>query len=84
MMDIKEVLLRWFMRFLIKRTSGGTIKRAIKSTKELAEKLHKPITKKFKKRKVIHNIWTILIDNIRGADLSIMQSKNKFDKGISF
>ena len=61
MMDIKGVLLQWFINFLIKKTSGGAAtlvnKSAAKneniSNKELAEELHKTIIKKFKKRKVI-------------------------------
>ena len=37
MPDVKEVLLE-------KKTSGGTVKNENISNKELAEKLHKPIT----------------------------------------
>ena len=45
-----------------KKTSGGTVnKELIISNKELTEELHKPIIRKFKKRKVqsrfIDNIW---------------------------
>ena len=36
------------------------------SNKELAEELHKPIFRKFKKRKV----YSSFIDNIWGADLT--------------
>ena len=50
------------------------------SKKELAEKLHKPIIKKFEKRKV----QSPFIENIWGADLADMQLISKFDKGISF
>ena len=50
------------------------------SNKEIAEELHKPIIKKFKKRKVhlsfIYKIW--------GADLSDMQLIVKFYKVIRF
>ena len=42
MMDIKQVLLQWFINFLIKETSGSGIKNEIISNKELAEELHKP------------------------------------------
>ena len=38
--------------FFDKKTSGSGIKNENISNKELAEKLHKPIIKKFKKRKV--------------------------------
>ena len=37
MADLKEVLLE-------KKTSGGTVKNENVSNKELAEKLHKPVT----------------------------------------
>ena len=50
------------------------------SKKELAEKLHKPIIKKFEKRKV----QSPFIENIWGADLADMQLISKFNKGISF
>ena len=47
------------------------------SNKELAEQLHEPIIKKFKKGKV----QSPFIDNIWGADLAGMQLISKFDKG---
>ena len=47
------------------------------SNKELAEKLYKPIIKKFKKRKV-HSSF---IDNIWDADLADMQLISNFNKG---
>ena len=50
------------------------------SNQELAEELHKPITKKIEKRKV-HSSF---IDNILGADLANMQLISKFNKGIRF
>ena len=46
MMDIKEVLLQWFIDFLIKKTAGGTIKNEIKQNEQFAEEPQKPITKK--------------------------------------
>ena len=39
-------------KFLDKKTSGGAIKNENMSNKELAEELHKPIIKKFNKRKL--------------------------------
>ena len=39
-------------KFLIKKTSGSSIKNENISDKELAEELHKPIIRKFYKRKV--------------------------------
>ena len=51
-MDIREVLFQWFIIFLIKRQiSGGGIKSENMSNTELAEELHKPVIRKFKKEK---------------------------------
>ena len=71
-----------------KKSSGGAAtlanKSAVKnentSNKELAEELHKPIIRKFNKRKV-H--WPFL-DNIWGACLTDMKLISKFDKGFRF
>ena len=46
----------------------------------LANKLHKPIIRKFKKRKV----YSGFKDNIWGADLADMQLISKFNKGFRF
>ena len=48
--------------------------------KESAAKLHKPIIRKFQKRK-IHSSF---IDNIWGADLVDMELISKLNKGIRF
>ena len=47
---------------------------------QLAEELHKPIIKKFKKTK----LQSPFIDNIWGADLADMQLISKFNKEIRF
>ena len=47
---------------------------------QLPEKLHKPIIKKFEKRKV----YAAFKDNIWGADLADMQLLSKYNKGIRF
>ena len=47
---------------------------------KLAEELHKPIIRKFKKRKV----YSGFKDNIWGADLADMQLISKFNKGFRF
>ena len=65
MLDINAYLLRQPINFLIKKTSGSGIENI--PNKELAEELHKPIIRKFNKRKV-HSPF---IDNIWGADLAI-------------
>ena len=51
-----------------------------KQNLQLAEELHKPIIRKFKKRKV----YAGLKDNIWGADLADMQLISKFNKGFRF
>ena len=51
-----------------KKTSGRGIKNENNSNKESAEKLHKPINRKFEKIKV-HSSF---IDNIGGTDLANM------------
>ena len=59
-----------------KKASGGTVKNKIISNNELAEGLHKPIIKKFEKRKV-HSLF---VGNIWGADLADMELISKFNK----
>ena len=46
----------------------------------LAEELHKPIIRNFKKRKV----YSGFKDNIWGVDLADMQSLSKYNKGIKY
>ena len=77
-MDIKEVLLLWSIKFLIKKTSGKGIKNENISNKELAEELYKTFFKKVMKRKLP------FIDNIWGADLANMQLIFKVNKGFRF
>ena len=60
--------------------SGSGVKSEIMSNQELAEELHKPIIRKFEKRKV-HSPF---IDNICGAGLANMQLINKLNRGIRF
>ena len=50
------------------------------SDQQLAEELHKPIIRKFKRRRV-HSTF---IDNIWGADLEDMQLISKFNNGFRF
>ena len=52
----------------------------IKQHLQLAEELHKPIVRKFKKRKV----YSGFRDNIWGADLPDMQLISKFNKEFRF
>ena len=64
-------------RFLI-----NTKKKALSNdwSQQLADELHKPITKNFSKRKVISNG----IDKIWTADLVEMQKFSKWNKGIKY
>ena len=80
MMDIKEVLLQWFINFLIKKTSGSGIKNENICNKELAEELRKAIIRKFSKGKV-HSPF---INNIWGTDLADMTLISKFNIGFRF
>ena len=75
-------------KFFNKKTPGGVIKNEIKQNvrpldlamQQLAEESHKPIIRKFKKRKV----YSSFKDNIWGADLADMQLMSKFNKGFRF
>ena len=74
-------------KFFDKKTSGGGIKSMPQNKRplnlamqQLAEELHKPIIRKFKKRKV----YSTFKDHIRGADLADMQVKSNFNKGLRF
>ena len=78
-MDIKEVLLLWFISFLIKKSEGSGIINN-KENIQLADELHKPIIRKFEKRKV----YSSFRDTIWGADLTGMQLISKFNKGFRF
>ena len=80
MMDINKELLHLVYKRFHKKTSGGAIKNEIISNKELAEELHKPITRKFEKRK-IHSSF---VDNIWGAALAAIKLLSKFNKEICF
>ena len=78
-MDINKDWLLWFIKFLIKKTSGSGIKFTLQN-EQLAEELHKPIIRKLKKRKV----YSAFKENNRGADLADMQLINKFNKEFRF
>ena len=66
-------------KFFDKKTAGSGIK-SMPQNEQLAEELHQPIIRKFKKRKVYssfkYNIW--------GADLADIQLIIKFNKGLRF
>ena len=61
-------------KFFDKKSSGSDI--ANEPNYQLANELHKPIIRKFKKRKV----YSSFRDNIWGVDLADMQSLSKYNK----
>ena len=65
-------------KFFDKKTSGGEIKSL--SNQVLANELHEPITRKFKKRKV----YSSFKDNIWGVYLADVQLISKYNKGIRY
>ena len=77
-MDIKAVSLLWFISFLIKTSSGSGVNNKIKQYQQLANELHQPIIKKFKRRKV----YSLFKDNIWGVNLADMQLICKLNKVI--
>ena len=66
--------------FLIKTASSGAIEREVEQNKELAEKLQRPIIRKFEKSRV-HSCF---IDKIFGSDLADMQLISRFNKIFRF
>ena len=64
--------------FFDKKSSGSDI--VNEPNYQLANELHKPIIRKFKKRKV----YSSFRDNIWGVDLADMQSLSKYNKGIKY
>ena len=67
-------------KFFEKKTAGGAVKNENISNKELAEELHKPVIRRFKRRKV----YSSFIDNVWSANLANMQFISKFNKQILF
>ena len=65
-------------KFLDKKSTGSGIKKG--SSLILADELHKPIIKKFEKRKV----YSQFKDNIWGVDLADMQSLSRKNEGIKY
>ena len=65
-------------KFFDKKSRGSSI--ANEPNSQLANELHKPIIRKFEKRKT----YSRFNDNISGADLADMQLISKFNKGFRF
>ena len=72
-------------KFFDKKTMGSgaaepsSLERVNNESLKLSDELHKPIIKKFNKRKV----YSSFKDNIWGVDLADMQLLSKFNKGVS-
>ena len=69
-------------KFFNERTKGSGINNNenLLVNSQLAEELHKPIIKNFKRRKV----YSSFKDNIWGVDLANMQLISKYNKGIRY
>ena len=65
-------------KFFDKKSSGSSITN--EPNYQLADELHKPIIRKFKKRKV----YSSFRDNIWGVDLADMQSLSRYNKRIKY
>ena len=69
---------------MIQKSGKGNAKHSsverTENNKILAEELHKPVIKKFNKRKV----YSQFKDDIWGVDLADMQSLSKKNKGIKY
>ena len=65
-------------KFFDKKSSGSGV--INESNYQLATELHKPVIKKFKKRKV----YSSFRDNIWGIDLADMQSLSKYNKANKY
>ena len=67
-------------KFFVKKSKRTGIKNKIKENEQLANELHKPIIRKFRKRKVSF----LFRDNFWGADLADMYLISKCNKGIRY
>ena len=80
----QRVLASMVYKFFDKKSTGSGFKKLKNTTKLsssiLAEELHKPIIRKFNKRKV----YSQFKDNIWGVDLADMQSLSRKNKGIKY
>ena len=76
--DYERGLASMVYKFFDKKSKGSGI--INEPNYQLANELHKPIIRKFKKRKV-HSSFR---DNIWGADLTDMQSLSKYNTGFKY
>ena len=76
--DYQRGLASMSYKFFEKKSMGSGV--AETNSLKLADELHKPVIRKFNKRKV----YSQFEDNIWGVDLADMQSLSKKDKGIKY
>ena len=67
-------------KFFDKKSKGSDVNIPSEFNEELAEELHRPIIRNFKKR----TVYSRFKDNIWGADLADMQLISKFNKRFRF
>ena len=68
-------------KFFDKKSGGsGVATNEIRQNLQLAEELHKPIIRNFRKR----TVYSKFKDSIWGADLADMQLISKLNKGLTF
>ena len=67
-------------KFFDRKTKGSGIKNEITQHQQLANELHKPIIRKFKRRRV----HASLFDGTWGADPAEIQLLSKYNKGIRY
>ena len=68
-------------KFFDKKSVGSGINMIKSSSSILADEIHKPIIKKFEKRRKVYSQFK---DNIWGVDLADMQSLRRKNKGIKY
>ena len=76
--DYQRGLVSMVYKFFDKNSKGSGITN--EPNYQLANELHKPIIRKFQKRKV----YSYFKDNIWGVDLADMQSLSKYNEGIKY
>ena len=67
-------------KFSDQKSKGSGIKKEIKENQQLANELHKPVIRKFKKR----TVYSSYKGNIWSVDLAGMQLISKYNKGIRY
>ena len=75
--EYQRKLASMVYKFFDKKYSGSGVK-SMPQNQQLVEELHKPIIRKFKKRKV----YAPFKDHTCGANLADMQSISKFNEGF--